>query len=183
MVKLRIFILLLALAAPAAAQTAPVWEPIADNTTFTTGDTWTVNGTTYRLYGVQACLRNSFFTNHAGERRDCGEASMFMLASLIKDLQPLCYAVAQTRDGKTKFVICSAKLRKCVNAGKILDLGTALIASGFAFAALKPDGQAVNPTYYVSQTMAQEKRKGLWSFNDVPDPNAIILQSLPKPAQ
>ena len=135
---------------------------------------------TYRLYGVQSCLRGTFYTDHAGNQKDCGEASMFMLASLMQDLKPLCYPVAQTRDAKTQFVICTAALSKGENVGKTLDMGTMLISSGFAFAALKPDGQPVNMGYAVSQNMAEEKRKGLWAFSNLPDPNAAILQALPQ---
>ena len=158
----------------------PTWQAVSQDSTFSTGDTWTASGITYRLYGVQSCLRGTFYTDNAGSQKDCGEASMFMLASLMQDLRPLCYAVAQTRDGATQFVVCTAALTKGNNAGKSLDIGTVLISSGFGFAALKPDGQPVNMGYAVSQNMAEEKRKGLWAFSDLPDPNAAILQALPQ---
>lgn len=45
---------------------------------FTTGDTWTFAGETHRLYGVQACLRGTSFTNGNGLRVDCGRASLTM---------------------------------------------------------------------------------------------------------
>ncbi len=177
-----------AIATPGFAQTSqlagqPNWQPVPADSTFSTGDTWDSNGVRYRLYGVQSCLRGTFFTDRAGIRKDCGEASMFMLASLMQDLKPLCYAVAQTRDGATQFVICSGALTKGNNAGKSLDIGTMLISSGFGFAALKPDGQPVNMGYAVAQNMAEEKRKGLWAFSDLPDPNAALLQALPQPQQ
>lgn len=188
---MRIFSLILylfAIATPALAQTSqlaglPGWQPVPADSTFSTGDTWDSNGVRYRLYGVQSCLRGTFYTDQTGKRRDCGEASMFMLASLMQDLKPLCYAVAQTRDGATRFVICSAVLTRGGNAGKTLDVGTMLISSGFGFAALKPDGQPVNMGYAVAQNMAEEKRKGLWAFSDLPDPNAALLQALPQPKQ
>ena len=179
---------LLAIAAPAFAQSSqllgqPSWQPVPTDSTFTTGDTWQSGSVRYRLYGVQSCLRGTTYTDHVGNRKDCGEASMFMLASLMQDLKPLCYAVAQTRDGSTRFVICSAVLTRGGNAGKTLDVGTMLISSGFGFAALKPDGQPVNMGYAVAQNMAEEKRKGLWAFNDLPDPNAALLQALPQSKQ
>jgi len=188
---MRIFgtiLCLLAIASPVAAQTSqisgqPSWQPVPSDSTFSTGDTWDSDGVRYRLYGVQSCLRETFYTDHAGNRKDCGEASMFMLASLMRDLRPLCYAVAQTRDGATQFVICSAVLTRGGNAGKTLDVGTMLISSGFGFAALKPDGQPVNMGYAVAQNMAEEKRKGLWAFRDLPDPNAALLQALPQSQQ
>jgi endonuclease YncB( thermonuclease family) len=63
-------------------------------------------------------------------------------------------------------------------AGSHIDLGTALIATGFAFAALKPDGQPVHAPYFVAQLVAQRAKAGLWAFPDLPDPNAIILRAL-----
>jgi endonuclease YncB( thermonuclease family) len=189
--KLRISLIvwcLLGIATPCFAQSGeqnstPSWLPVPADSTFATGDTWDANSIRYRLYGVQSCLRGTAYTDHTGVRKDCGEASMFMLASLMQDLKPLCYAVAQTRDGSTQFVICSAVLRQGGNAGKTLDIGTALISSGFGFAALKPDGQPINVTYAVAQNMAEEKRKGLWAFSDMPDPNAALLQSFPQAQQ
>ena len=62
--------------------------------------------------------------------------------------------------------------------GSRLDLGTALIATGFAFAALKPDGSPAHAPYLVAQRLAQRTRAGLWAFADLPDPNAIILRAL-----
>lgn len=178
---LGLFLMLLSGISPCLAETnQPTWQPVSRDSTFSTGDTWTANGITYRLYGVQSCLRGTYYTDNASNQKDCGEASMFMLASLVQDLKPLCYAVAQTRDGATQFVICTAALTRGNNAGKTLDMGTVLISSGFGFAALKPDGQPVNTGYAVSQNMAEEKRKGLWAFSDLPDPNAAILQALPQ---
>lgn len=188
---MRIFSVILCFlvtASPVLAQTGQLagqssWQPVPADSTFSTGDTWDSSGVRYRLYGVQSCLRGTSYTDHAGNRKDCGEASMFMLASLMQDLKPLCYAVARTRDGTTRFVVCYAVLTRGKNAGKTLDVGTMLISSGFGFAALKPDGQPVNMGYAVAQNMAEEKRKGLWAFNDLPDPNAALLRALPQPQQ
>jgi endonuclease YncB( thermonuclease family) len=57
-----------------------------------------------------------------------------------------------------------------------------LIATGFAFASLKPDGQPVHPPYWVAQEIAAQSKAGLWAFADLPDPNAIILKTLQRPA-
>jgi endonuclease YncB( thermonuclease family) len=179
--KLGAFLLILGGISGVSAQNSPpTWQPVAPDSTFTTGDTWTSNGVTYRLYGVQSCLRNTFFTDEQGVKKDCGEASMFMLASLMQDLKPLCYPVAQTRDGTTQFVVCTAMIARGANAGKTVDIGTAIISIGFAFASLKANGQAVNDAYAVAQNSAEKKRKGLWAFTDLPDPNAAILQALPQ---
>jgi endonuclease YncB( thermonuclease family) len=68
-------------------------------------------------------------------------------------------------------------------AGSRIDLGTALIATGFAFAALKPDGQPVHAPYFVAQLVAQRAKAGLWAFPDLPEPNAIILRALHEQAR
>jgi endonuclease YncB( thermonuclease family) len=62
--------------------------------------------------------------------------------------------------------------------GSRIDLGTALIASGFAFAALTLDGRPVHPPYLEAERVAQNTRAGLWAFQDLPNPNAIILHAL-----
>ncbi len=78
---------------PALSQTKPSpWFPVPADAIFETGDTWTAGGKRYRLYGVQSCLRGTSFTNAKGVKRDCGEASLAMLVSLVRDLRPMCYA-------------------------------------------------------------------------------------------
>lgn len=172
--------LLSALAAsPAAAQVAPPgWFPVAPDAAFDTGDSWSSAGVTYRLYGVQSCLRGTSFTNAHGIKRDCGEASLAMLVALIRDLRPQCYEAAETPQTKTAFVFCVAVRTEGAGKGSRIDLGTALIATGFAFAALKPDGSPVHAPYLEAQHVAQNSRTGLWAFSDLPDPNAIILRAI-----
>ena len=165
-------------AAPAASQGASPWFPIPDDAVYLTGDSWSSSGVTYRLYGVQACLRGTDFTNAHGLKRDCGEASLAMLAALARDLRPQCYDAAESRRLRTVFVFCLASPTKGAAAGSRIDLGTALISTGFAFAALKPDGQPVHTPYFVAQLVAQRAKAGFWAFADVPDPNAIILRAL-----
>lgn len=111
-------------------------------------------------------------------KRDCGEASLTMTVAMIRDLKPLCHTAAQTADGATKFVVCAANVTAGPSAGSRLDLGTALIMSGFAFASIGPNGKAVHEPYLVAQLLAQKKRSGLWAFADTPDPNQIIMQAL-----
>ncbi len=75
-------------------------------------------------------------------------------------------------------MFCVATRISGAGAGSRIDLGTALIATGFAFAALKPDGQPVHPPYFIAELVAQRAKAGLWDFADLPDPNAIILRAL-----
>ncbi|MEH6952900.1 thermonuclease family protein (plasmid) [Nitrobacter sp. NHB1] len=169
---------LLALTAARAEAPASRWFPVPANALYLTGDSWSDAGVTYRLYGVQSCLRGTSFTNAHGLQRDCGEASLAMLVALTRDLRPQCYDAAEQAQTRTVFVFCVATRVTGAGAGSRIDLGTALIATGFAFAALKPDGQPVHAPYFVAQLVAQRAKAGLWAFSDLPDPNAIILRAL-----
>ncbi|WP_409337800.1 hypothetical protein [Afipia sp. P52-10] len=104
-----------------------------------------------------------------------------MLVALVRDLRPQCYDAAESPQLRTVFVFCLASPNKGAAAGSRIDLGTALISTGFAFSALKPDGQPVHAPYFVAQLVAQRSKVGLWAFADVPDPNAIILRALRQP--
>jgi len=154
------------------------WFPVPANAVYETGDSWSNAGATYRLYGVQSCLRGTSFTNAHGLRRDCGEASLAMLAALTRDLRPLCYSAAEIPQPKTIFVFCVAIPTEGAGKGSRIDLGTALIATGFAFAALTPNGRPVHAPYLAAERVAQNSRAGLWAFPDLPDPNAIIRHAL-----
>ena len=154
------------------------WFAVPKGAVFTTGDTWTYAGETHRLYGVQACLRGTHFTNGSGVRIDCGEASLTMLVALVRDLNPLCYSAGWQPASKTRFVVCVAQPNQGAGAGSRIDLGTALISSGWAFAAVDPAGASVHQPYLIAQAVARKQRLGLWQFPDMPDPNAIILRQI-----
>ncbi|MBX9909324.1 MAG: thermonuclease family protein [Beijerinckiaceae bacterium] len=154
------------------------WFAISPTAVFETGDSWTDQGVLHRLYGVQACLRGTSFTNGAGVRRDCGEASLAMLVALIRDLQPQCHQATSPSHSRTVFVLCIATRNRGVGAGSRIDLGTALIASGFAFASIATDGRPVHQPYFVAQQVAARANAGLWAYPDTPEPNAVILRSL-----
>jgi hypothetical protein len=78
------------------AQSAlPVLDFPQSGFTFHTGDSWSANGQAFRLYGVQSCIRGTFFTNSAKARTDCGEVSLAYLAAIVRDAKPRCTAIAQ----------------------------------------------------------------------------------------
>lgn len=174
---------LVALGSASAETPAARWFPVPVSALYLTGDSWSDAGVTYRLYGVQSCLRGTSFTNAHGLKRDCGEVSLAMLVALTRDLRPQCYDAAEQPQTKTVFVFCVATWVTGAGAGSRIDLGTALIATGFAFAALKPDGQPVHAPYFVAQLVAQRAKAGLWAFPDLPEPNAIILRALHEQAR
>lgn len=141
--------------------------------TLETGDTWVAEGKRHRLYGVQSCLRGTAYTDHSGEKRDCGEASLFMLSAYIRDTHPICAPVATNAD--ITFVACYATV-----GGERLDLANILIASGFAFAALNANGMPFHAPYAVVEQKARESRAGLWQFEDVQHPSILLSRAANK---
>lgn len=131
------------------------------------GDSWRDGDRHFRLFGMQTCLRGTFYTDKAGTRRDCGEASLAVLAAYIKDTRPWCAQVA--RSAETIYVSCYATL-----GGDRLDLANLMIFSGFAFASLDARGMPYHAPYAVAEQTARENRSGLWQFADVQHP-AILL--------
>jgi len=170
---------------PTLAQTKPSpWFPVPADANYETGDTWTAGGKRYRLYGVQSCLRGTSFTNAKGVKRDCGEASLAMLVSLVRDLRPMCYSAANVDYGRTVLVFCFATMEQGNSKGSRVDLGTALISIGYAFASVTQGGSPIYAPYLIAEGQAKNTKSGLWAFPDMPDPNAIILLNYksPKPA-
>ncbi|KAA0693754.1 thermonuclease family protein [Neorhizobium sp. P12A] len=152
------------------ASTAPAqsgYTPLGDGITLETGDTWSLDGHRFRLYGVQSCLRGTSFTVSPGDTRDCGEASLAVLAAFIRDTRPACAPVAQNTS--LSYVLCFSTV-----GGHSLDLGTILISEGFDFAALDNKGLPVNPAYAVAEQEARSRRAGLWQFADVQHPSVLI---------
>jgi endonuclease YncB( thermonuclease family) len=142
--------------------------------TFLTGDSWQEAGKRFRLYGVQSCLRGTFYTDKAGQRQDCGAVSTAMLAAFVRDLKPVCAPVAQIaadeKQPTTLLVICTGEVH-----GERLDLGATMITQGFAFSAIDNQSHPVYLPYLIEEGIAEEARKGLWAFGDLPHPNATLL--------
>ncbi|NTF10666.1 thermonuclease family protein [Agrobacterium rubi] len=136
-----------------------------------TGDTWMSVGKRYRLYGLQACLRGTSYTDASGRKRDCGEASIAVLAAFVNDTRPVCAPVA----GGTEltFVVCYASV-----GGQRLDLATMMISEGYGFASLNSAGLPVLPAYAVAEQSAREARRGLWRFNDVQHPAMVLSRAV-----
>ncbi|MCP1201094.1 thermonuclease family protein [Notoacmeibacter sp. MSK16QG-6] len=159
------------LMAGAVAEAAPAgYFDLEPGITLQTGDTWSDDGERYRLYGVQSCIRGTPYTDKSGNVRDCGDASMAVLAAYIKDTSPICAAVATTTD--VTFVMCYATID-----GQRLDLGTLLITSGYAFAALNAEGLPYNAGYAVAEQEARKKSAGLWQFKDVQHPSILLSRN------
>ncbi|WP_341488022.1 thermonuclease family protein [Pararhizobium sp. A13] len=159
---------------PVHAAPAGYFE-LSQGAVFETGDTVVTGGKRIRLYGLQSCLRGTSYTDRSGTRRDCGEASIAVLAAFIKDTEPVCAPVAEQDD--LTFVICYAAV-----GNERLDLAMMMITEGYGFATLRADGLPVHAPYAVAEQVARERRRGLWRFTDVQHP-AVFLSHAAKNAK
>ena len=151
-----------------AASAAPVgYFELQPGVMLESGDSWIDAGQRFKLYGVQACLRGTIYTDDAGKPRDCGEASLAVLAAYIADTRPECAPVASVRE--VIHVACYVTV-----GSSRLDLGNLLISSGYAFASLQPNGIPRHPAYAVAEQTARERRVGLWQFADVQHPSILL---------
>lgn len=156
---------------PAVAQPPEGYFELKPGVMLESGDSWGEEGRHFRLFGVQACLRGTSYTDKAGERRDCGEASLAVLAAYIADTKPVCAQIVKSAG--TAFVSCYAMI-----GSDRLDLANLLISSGFAFASLDAHGLPHHAPYAVAEQAAREKKVGLWQFEDVQHPAILLGRSV-----
>jgi endonuclease YncB( thermonuclease family) len=155
---------------PATAAPPEGYFELKPGVTLESGDSWQDSGRQFRLFGVQACLRGTAYTDRFGARRDCGEASLAVLAAYIADTDPVCAQVAQS--ARIVFVSCYATI-----GTDRLDLANLMISSGFAFASLDGRGLPYHAPYAVVEQAARERRVGLWQFDDVQHPAILLGQN------
>lgn len=142
--------------APPNATAAPFL--VSKSVELLTGDTWRDGSKLYRLYGVQSCLRGTIALAANGKELDCGNVSLAHLAAIFSTAAVTCQPIAVALD-KATFVVCGATL-----GGNTIDLGTALIAAGYAFAATDQKGNAVSANYLVAELNAKMQADGLWAM-------------------
>ncbi|MGJ7042236.1 endonuclease YncB(thermonuclease family) [Shinella sp. BE166] len=147
--------LALLLATTARAQEQTISFPAA--VSFETGDSWQYEGRKFRLFGVQACIRGTVYRAPDGTESDCGMQSIASLAALFSTGSIGCQPVGRAKDDAT-FVVCAAQLDNTT-----IDVGTALISFGAAFAAVFPSGAPVSAAYAVAESSARDSASGLWS--------------------
>lgn len=145
----------LLVATTARAQEQTISFPAA--VSFETGESWHYEGRKFRLFGVQACIRGTVYRAPDGAESDCGMQSIASLAALFSTGSIGCQPVGRAKDDAT-FVVCAAQLDN-----KTVDVGTALISSGAAFAAVFPSGTPVSAAYAVAESSARDEASGLWS--------------------
>ncbi len=147
--------LALLLATTVRAQEETISFPAA--VSFETGDSWLYEGRKFRLFGVQACIRGTVYRAADGAESDCGMQSIASLAALFSTGSIGCQPVGRAKDDAI-FVVCAAQLDNTT-----VDVGTALISSGAAFAAVFPSGAPVSAAYAVAEKSAKDNTSGLWS--------------------
>ncbi len=131
------------------------------------GDTWSADGQRYRLYGLQSCLRGTAYTDRSGQKQDCGDASLAVLAAFLKDTRPACAPIVKA--SSITYVVCAATV-----SGQKLDLATMLITEGYGFAALDAKGMPINAAYAVAEQEARIRKAGLWQFPDLQHPSVLL---------
>jgi endonuclease YncB( thermonuclease family) len=141
-----------------AANNAPAPIVVSKSVQLLTGDTWRDRNRLYRLYGVQSCLRGTTAADGKGRKVDCGNLSLAHLAALFSTATVTCQPIGYAVD-KATFVVCAADLD-----GNTIDVGTALISTGFAFAAMNTKGEAVSTNYLVAEINAKMEHDGLWAM-------------------
>lgn len=139
---------------------------------FETGDTWVHESGKFRLFGAQACLRDTRYRLPDSDEGDCGLRSIGALAALFSTNTIACQPVGAAKDDAI-FVVCAAEV-----GNTTVDVGTALISSGFAFAAVRPSGAPVLPAYAVAEAVAKEDGSGLWAGQFV-HPGTLLLPGEP----
>ena len=167
----------IALVTPGLAQ-APMAQlgPVAgfalqSDATLETGDTFVQGGVRYRLWGVQACLPMTRVKLAGGRVEDCGAVSLAGLAGLLQDGRVACVEIARSAWRNTPYAFVSCKMRL---GERDVELGTALIASGLAFAALEPGGRPVHLPYAAAEAVARERKEGLWAATTFDHPAAAL---------
>lgn len=153
---------------PALADESPEDFYVKKGVTLLSGDAWVQDKIKYQLFGVQSCLRGTFFINVKNTKVDCGEASMKILASFFNDVATICRPMLSSDN--TVFVDCKIQVKN-----EIVDLGTALVSVGFHFSAIDfKDNTPLNITYDAAEKLAFKAKVGLWAFDTFPHPVEIL---------
>jgi endonuclease YncB( thermonuclease family) len=131
---------------------------VPKNVTLQSGDSWESRGQLYRVYGVQSCLRGTTAVAKDGKKLDCGDLSLARLGAVLSTGKVSCQPIGRARDNAI-FAICALNM-----SGATVDVGTALISSGYAFSAVFPDGKPVGRNYLVAELTAKASGDGLWAY-------------------
>lgn len=132
------------LAAPALAQRGPQPVRLAD------GDSFSLGGERYRLYGIDAPELHQDCTDAAGRSWSCGTRARSELRRIIGTHPVECRTVTTDRYGRS--------IATCHADGK--DLAEEMVRAGFA--TIVERRGATNP-YEAAQAEARSDKRGLWA--------------------
>lgn len=121
----------------------------AETARVTDGDTLTLNGTAYRLYGIDAPEYRQLCKDAAGKDWPCGKAARLQLAASTASGSIVCETRAADQYGR--------KVAKCASA-TVPDLAEAMVAAGLA---ISPAERGEAP-YDAAQSSARLEKRGIW---------------------
>ncbi len=144
--KLFFWLLLIALVLLWAfgGRLAPPETITAETARVKDGDTLILNGTAYRLNGIDAPEYRQLCKDAAGKNWPCGKAARLQLATFAASGRIVCEASGEDRYGR--------KLARCASA-TVPDPGGAMVAAGYA---LGPE------TYEKSEASTRASKRGIW---------------------
>lgn len=122
------------------------------------GHRWVESRRTFELYGVGPCEQGRALNGDTGRTSECRVLATARLAALFSTGGVTCRAVDKAIDVGVVPVVCVVEL-----GDDKFDLGMALIAGGYGFAALGDDGRPVVKNYLVAELSAKVDRQGIWA--------------------
>jgi endonuclease YncB( thermonuclease family) len=125
------------------------------------GRRWHDHGQTYELFGVDTCPRGLLLRSATDKNMDCGALATARLAAFFATAKIACKIVAETGTNEVP-VVCTAEI-----GDHTLDLGLAMVSTGYAFASLAADGRPVIQNYLVAELSAKIGKHGLWAFGSM----------------
>ncbi len=128
------------------------------------GHRWVEGGRTFELYGVGPCEQGRALSDDIGRTAECRVLATARLAALFSTAGVTCRAVDKAIDVGVVPVVCVVEL-----GDDKFDLGMALIAGGYGFAALGDDGRPVVKNYLVAELSAKVDRQGIWARHGLDD--------------
>lgn len=147
----------------------------APRITVLSGAAWQNGERINRLFAVQSCLTGDYAIDARNYKVDCGSASRAALSDFFTRAKITCNTVETAAD--FNIVTCRA-----IFAGQTpVDLGSMLIRSGYAFAAITPGAadqfSPVYKPYAAIEADARKARAGLWGFRSFTHPAQSLARA------